>query len=90
MVEQLFEKCYTKDFAEVYEVPSMHRGYRDLIVIYPLEKGDPFYDGDIVAIDELDELYFFVTVYPYKSLEERDFWFKGLVLEHTPWQKVEL
>lgn len=90
MAKQLFKKRYTKKFAETYEVPTSKPDYRLLIVLYPLQKGDPFYDEDIVAIDKLDKKGFFVTVYPYKSLEERKLLLNGLVKNQSLWQEVEL
>lgn len=90
MVAQLLKRRYTKSFAETYEVPTSKPNYRALIVLYPLEKGDPFYDGDIVAIDNLDDKGFFVTVYPYDDLQEREILLNGLVRSKSLWQEVYL
>lgn len=90
MSKQLLKKRYTKSFAETYEVPTSKRNYRALIVLYPLGKGDPFYDGDIAAIDKLDERGFFVTVYPYDDLEEREILLNGLIRSNSLWQEVDL
>ena len=90
MAKQLFKKRYTKRFAETYEVPTSKPNYRLLIVLYPIQKGDPFYDGDLVAIDKLDEKGFFVTLYPYDDLKEREILLNGLVKSQSLWQEVEL
>ena len=90
MAKQLFKKRYTKKFAETYEVPTSKPNYRLLIVLYPIQKGDPFYDGDLVAIDKLDEKGFFVTLYPYDDLKEREILLNGLVKSQSLWQDVEL
>lgn len=90
MAKQLFKKRYTKKFAETYEVPTSKPNYRLLIVLYPIQKGDPFYDGDLVAIDKLDEKGFFVTLYPYDDLKEREILLNGLVKSQSLWQEVEL
>lgn len=90
MKKQLFKKRYTKSFAETYEVPTSKPNYRLLIVLYPIKKGDPFYDGDLVAIDKLDTKGFFVTLYPYDDLEEREILLNGLVKSQSLWQEVEL
>lgn len=90
MAKQLFKKRYTKKFAETYEVPTSKPNYRLLIVLYPIKKGDPFYDGNLVAIDKLDEKGLFVTLYPYDDLEEREILLNGLVKSNSLWQEVEL
>ena len=90
MAKHLFKKRYTKKFAETYEVPTSKPNYRLLIVLYPIQKGDPFYDGDLVAIDKLDEKGFFVTLYPYDDLKEREILLNGLVKSQSLWQDVEL
>ena len=90
MAKQLFKKRYTKKFAETYQVPTSKPNYRLLIVLYPTKKGDPFYDGNLVAIDKLDEKGLFVTLYPYDDLEEREILLNGLVKSNSLWQEVEL
>lgn len=90
MVERLFEKRYTKDFAEVYEVPTVRQPYRVLNVFYPSSEGDAFYIGDFEAIDELDALGFIVLLYPYSDLKEREMLLNGLVKWQSWWQKIEL
>lgn len=54
------------------------------------KKGDPFYDGNLVAIDKLDEKGLFVTLYPYDDLDEREILLNGLVKSNSLWQEVEL
>lgn len=78
-MEQILNKRATKRGAKTYEVKSIHPGYRDLFVFYPQTIDDPFYEGDIVAIDRLDKKGLFVTTYPYKDEAERERMLKGIL-----------
>ena len=82
MRKHFFRKRVTKSFAEAYEVVSQHKGYSDIMVLYPQDKGDPFYEGDLVAIERLDDLGLFVTIYPYKDECERKL-LLNMVSSHT-------
>lgn len=70
-MKQVLKKRTTKKLAETYEVLSTHKGYREFLVFYPQAISDPFYEGDMVAVDRLDKKGLFITTYPYKDDAER-------------------